>query len=381
MDFFLNEEQKAMVEEIIKFSRKELNGGITQDYVNGNFPIEKWKKCASMKILALPFPEGYSGCNADILTTAVALKALSYGCKDAGLVHAVATQILCGLQILHFGSEKQKLKYLPGICNGDMIAAQAITEPSSGSDAFSMQMKAINDGENWVLNGTKIFITNGPIADIAIVFGITDKKKRTLGGISCFIVEKDFEGFSRSKPFDKMGLRTLQNGELVFDNCIVSENNILGNIGQGVIIFNESMEYEKILYPAIHLGTMERLFDISKKYSTTRLSFGQYISKYQQISNKIVDMKINIELGNLILYKSALCKDKGKRVNLESSITKLFVSESLKKTCLEAIQIHGGYGFMTDYEIEKDLRDSIASTIYSGSSEIQYNLISRLIGL
>ena len=381
MDFFLNEEQKAMVEEIIKFSRKELNGGITQDYVNGNFPIEKWKKCASMKILALPFPEGYSGCNADILTTAVALKALSYGCKDAGLVHAVATQILCGLQILHFGSEKQKLKYLPGICNGNMIAAQAITEPSSGSDAFSMQMKAINDGENWVLNGTKIFITNGPIADIAIVFGITDKKKRTLGGISCFIVEKDFEGFSRSKPFDKMGLRTLQNGELVFDNCIVSENNILGNIGQGVIIFNESMEYEKILYPAIHLGTMERLFDISKKYSTTRLSFGQYISKYQQISNKIVDMKINIELGNLILYKSALCKDKGKRVNLESSITKLFVSESLKKTCLEAIQIHGGYGFMTDYEIEKDLRDSIASTIYSGSSEIQYNLISRLIGL
>jgi len=381
MDFFLNEEQKAMVEEIIKFSRKELNGGITQDYVNGNFPIEKWKKCASMKILALPFPEGYSGCNADILTTAVALKALSYGCKDAGLVHAVATQILCGLQILHFGSEKQKLKYLPGICNGDMVAAQAITEPSSGSDAFSMQMKAINDGENWVLNGTKIFITNGPIADIAIVFGITDKKKRTLGGISCFIVEKDFEGFSRSKPFDKMGLRTLQNGELVFDNCIVSENNILGNIGQGVIIFNESMEYEKILYPAIHLGTMERLFDISKKYSTTRLSFGQYISKYQQISNKIVDMKINIELGNLILYKSALCKDKGKRVNLESSITKLFVSESLKKTCLEAIQIHGGYGFMTDYEIEKDLRDSIASTIYSGSSEIQYNLISRLIGL
>jgi len=381
MDFFLNEEQKAMVEEIIKFSRKELNGGITQDYVNGNFPIEKWKKCAAMKILALPFPEGYSGCNADILTTAVALKALSYGCKDAGLVHAVATQILCGLQILHFGSEKQKLKYLPGICNGDMVAAQAITEPSSGSDAFSMQMKAINDGENWVLNGTKIFITNGPIADIAIVFGITDKKKRTLGGISCFIVEKDFEGFSRSKPFDKMGLRTLQNGELVFDNCIVSENNILGNIGQGVIIFNESMEYEKILYPAIHLGTMERLFDISKKYSTTRLSFGQYISKYQQISNKIVDMKINIELGNLILYKSALCKDKGKRVNLESSITKLFVSESLKKTCLEAIQIHGGYGFMTDYEIEKDLRDSIASTIYSGSSEIQYNLISRLIGL
>ena len=381
MDFFLNEEQKAMVEEIIKFSRKELNGGITQDYVNGNFPIEKWKKCASMKILALPFPEGYSGCNADILTTAVALKALSYGCKDAGLVHAVATQILCGLQILHFGSEKQKLKYLPGICNGDMVAAQAITEPSSGSDAFSMQMKAINDGENWVLNGTKIFITNGPIADIAIVFGITDKKKRTLGGISCFIVEKDFEGFSRSKPFDKMGLRTLQNGELVFDNCIVSENNILGNIGQGVIIFNESMEYEKILYPAIHLGTMERLFDISKNYSTTRLSFGQYISKYQQISNKIVDMKINIELGNLILYKSALCKDKGKRVNLESSITKLFVSESLKKTCLEAIQIHGGYGFMTDYEIEKDLRDSIASTIYSGSSEIQYNLISRLIGL
>jgi len=379
MDLFLNEEQKAIVEEIKNFSRKELNDGITQDYVSGCFPIEKWKKCAAMKIMALPFPEGYSGCNADILTTAVSLKALSYGCKDAGLVHAIATQILCGLQILHFGSEEQKEKFLPGICNGDIIAAQAITEPNSGSDAFAMQTKAVKSNGNYVLNGTKIFITNGPIADIAIVFAVTSQMKKILGGISCFIAEKDFKGFTRSKALDKMGLRTLQNGELVFENCEIPELNLLGKEGHGTNIFNESMEYERILYPAIHLGTMERVFETSYNYSKERKAFSQSIGKFQSIANKLVDMKVNIELGNLILYKSAVLKNQGKRANLETSIGKLFISESLKKTCLEAVQIHGGYGFMTEYEIEKDLRDSIASTIYSGTSELQYNIISRLL--
>jgi alkylation response protein AidB-like acyl-CoA dehydrogenase len=381
MDLFLNEEQKAMVEEIIIFSRNELNDGVKQDYANGYFPIEKWKKCAALKIMALPFPKDYSGCNADILTTAVSLKALSYGCKDAGLVHAIATQILCGLQMLHFGSEEQKGKYLPGICNGEIIAAQAITEPNSGSDAFAMQTKAVKCDGQYILNGSKIFITNGPIADVVIVFAVTSRMKNFFGGISCFIAEKDFKGFTRSKALDKMGLRTLQNGELVFESCEIPESNLFGKEGHGTNIFNESMEYERILYPAIHLGTMERIFETSCNYSKERKAFSQSISKFQSISNKIVDMKVNIELGKLILYKSAKLKDMGKRANVETSIGKLFISESLKKTCLEAVQIHGGYGFMTEYEIEKDLRDSIASTIYSGTSELQYSIISRLMGL
>ncbi len=382
MDFSYTGEQLDLRDSIIKFSEQELNDGIADHDRNSVFPAEKWKKCADMQIMALPFPEEYGGHGADFLTSVLSYNALGYGCKDAGLVHAIGTQILCGLQILHFGNEEQKKRLLPMVCSGEKIFAQAITEPGSGSDALSMRTKADKAGDGrYLLNGSKMFITNGPIADVVVVFALTDPAKKTLGGISTFIVEKEFGGFERCKPLEKMGLKTLQNGELVFTDCEIPATHLLGREGQGALIFNESMELERCFLPAAHLGTMERVTEKCIRYVNERSAFGHTIGKFQSVAHKIAQMKVNIELSKLMLQKAAVLKDQKKRASLEASIGKLFISESLKKTCLDAVQIHGGYGFMTEYEIERDLRDSIAATIYSGTSEMQYNMISKMLGL
>ena len=381
MDFTVSGEQADLRESIIKFARQELNGEIESNVENCLFPIDSWRKCGAMRIMGLPFPEKYGGCGLDFLTTAISIQALGYACRDAGLVHAVTTQILCGLQISLFGDEKQKDRYIPAICSGEMIFAQAITESSSGSDAMSMRTRGERNGDAFILNGRKIFISNGPIADAVIVYALTSPEKKTLNAISSFIVEKSADGFERCRPFEKMGLSTLQNGELVFDNCSVPQSALLGKEGQGAIIFNESMEWERCLLPAAHLGTLERIVETCVRYAKERSTFGQPIGKYQAVSTKIADMKINLELGKLIMFKTATLKDKKKRSPLEASIGKLFISESLKRACLDAVQIHGGYGYMKEYEIERDLRDSISATIYSGTSEMQYQIITKLIGL
>ena len=381
MDFSYTDEQIGLRESIIKFARRELNDGIVQQDKDAAFPRESWRKCSEMDIMALPVPEKYGGVGANFLTTVISMNALGYACKDAGLVHAIATQLLCGLQICLFGSEGQKEKYLPPLCKGEIIMAQAITEPSAGSDMMSMRTRGEKNGDTYILNGSKIFITNGPIADVIIVFAVTDPQTMGLRRLSAFFIEKDTEGFQRSKPLAKMGLKTLQNGELFFEDCRVPERNILGKDGQGAIMLNESMEWERILLPAAHIGTMERILEACIHYAKDRTAFGQSIGKFQAVSSKIANMKMKIELGKLIMYKAAVLKDNRKRASLEASIGKLFISESLKEACLDAVQIHGGYGYMTEYEVERDLRDSIASTIYSGTSEIQTNIISKLIGL
>lgn len=381
MDLSLTDEQVVLREVVIKFARNELDYDLTEFEHGEVFPFEAWRKCSEMQFMGLPFDEKYGGGGGDFLTTTLVLNALGYACKDAGLVHAIATQILCGIQIHLFGSEKQKQRYLPTLCSGEQIFAQAITESDSGSDALSMRTRAIKGEHGYLLNGSKIFITNGPIADVVITFAVTDPDKRTLGRISSFIVEKEFVGFQQCKPIRKMGLATLQNGELVFENCQVPSENILGKEGQGGLIFNESMEWERSFLPAAHLGTMERILETTTNYARERKSFGQPIGKFQAVANKISDMKMRLELGKLICWKAATLKDQNKRATIESSIGKLFISESLKQSCLDAVQIHGGYGYTKEYEIERDLRDSIASTIYSGTSEMQYNIISRCLGL
>jgi alkylation response protein AidB-like acyl-CoA dehydrogenase len=381
VDFELTDEQKVWRETIVDFSRQQLTYDIASFEKTGEFPWEAWRKCAGMQIVAMPFAEEYGGCGADFLTTVLSLNSLGYACKDASLVHALATQILCGLQISLFGSEALKKKYLPALCRGEKVFAQAITEPGSGSDALSMRTRAEKNGETFTLNGSKTFITNGPMADVVIVFGVTAPEKKALGGISCFVVDECTEGFSKGKPLEKMGLTTLQNGELFFDCCEITSDSLLGKEGQGAIILNESMEWERSLLPATHLGTMERILEISVKYAKERNAFGKSIGSYQSISNKISKMKMNLELGKGILYKCATLKGKNKRASLEASICKLFISESLKQACLDSVQIHGGYGYMSEYEIERDLRDSIASTIYSGTSELQHNIIARFMGL
>ncbi len=381
MDTTFTMEQREIRETIISFARRELNEGVSERDRAGIFPRALWKKCADMRILALPFPEAYGGDGFDFTTAVSVFNALGYACRDSGLVHALLTQVVCGILIQLFASPEQATYLLPDLASGKLIYAQAITEPDSGSDAFAMRTSAAKQGDGYILNGTKTMISNGPIADRALVFAVTDPGKKALGGFSCFLVSAGDMGFSQGKPMEKMGLRTLMNGELIFRDCYVPPSALIGQEGQGALLFSEVMEWERTLIPACLLGELERVLEESIQYAKERTAFSQHIGSFQAISNKIVRMKMNLELGRLALYQAASLKDRRKRAALETSIAKLFISESLKQACLDAVQIHGGYGYMTEYEVERELRDSIASTIYSGTSEMQANIIARLAGL
>jgi alkylation response protein AidB-like acyl-CoA dehydrogenase len=341
----------------------------------------EWKKCADMGLMSLPLSQKYGGLEIDLLTSTIAIESLAYGCKDNGLVFSIVTQLLSAIMIDYFGSDHQKDKYLPAICNGEIIAAQAITEPDAGSDAMNIKTKAQKKDNGYLLNGSKIFISNGPIADLAGVFAIGNSEKQKFTRISCFLIEKNTPGFTRSRPIEKMGLETLQNGELIFDDCLIPKENLLGKEGQGGMILNEILLCERILFAACQVGVMERVIEDCIEYATQREQFGETIGKFQAVSHKIADMKLNLELSKLILYSSAWKKDQNKRPHIETSLSKLFVSESLKKSCLDALQIHGSYGYMKEFGIEQELRDSIAGTLYSGTSEIHRNIIATLLGL
>jgi len=381
MDLTFSSEQRELRKAAIDFARRELNPGVIERDRLGIFPRELWEKCAQQRILALPFPAHFGGDGFDFVTTVSVFQALGYACKDSGLIHALASQVICGIQLLLFGNESQRANLLPDLSSGRLIYAQAITEPGSGSDAFAMRTNAIKAGDSYILNGTKTMISNGPVADRAIVFAVTNEKKKALGGTSCFLVSKTNPGYSTGKPMEKMGLRTLENGELIFTDCQIPRTSILGHEGQGMIIFNESMEWERTLIPACLLGELERVLEECVQYAKERIAFGQPIGNFQAISHKVATMKMNLELGRLALYNAANLKNQRKHAALESSIAKLFISESLKQACLDAVQIHGGYGYMTEFEVERELRDSIVSTIYSGTSEMQANIIARLAGL
>jgi len=366
---------------VIQFAKKEFGKHSVECDSEGIFSIEGWHKCAQMGLMGLPIDEQYGGSGVDLLTTARSIEALAYSCKDNGLVHSILTQLLTGLMIELFGSDSQKETYLPLICNGEIISAQAITEPDAGSDAMAMTTKASKNAHNYIIHGSKTFISNAPIADFVIVFAVSDTSKQKLSRLSCFIVENGTQGFQRSKPVEKIGLRTLQNGELIFEDCLIPHDNLLGNEGQGSMILGEILQYERILFSASHLGVMQRVSEDCISYANERIQFGQPIGKFQAISHKIANMKTNLETSKLLVYKTAWMKDQKKRPLLETSMTKVFVSEALQKVCRDALQIHGAYGYTKEFSIEQELRDSLAATIYSGTSEIHRNIIATLIGL
>lgn len=381
MNFSLSDTQLLQWESIVDFSRRELNENVRENDQLGSFPKDNWKKCADMGLLSLLTPERYGGLGEDLASSVHSIQALSYGCEDSGLVHAIVTQLCCIVILNLYGTEAQKQQYLGKLSAGELIAAQSITEPDAGSDVLSMRTRVEEDGVGFLLSGGKVFISNGPLADLIIVFAKCTTGKSSFGDVSCFLVEKDAAGYSMGKPLQKMGLRTLQNCEMFFDSVCVPAQQMLGKPGHGMFIFNEAIEWERALMTAAHLGTLERVLEKSVDYVKTRKQFGQEIGKNQSISNKIGTMKVNLELGKLILYKMAWLKDQGKRATLEASLGKLFVSESLKSACMDAIQIHGGYGYMQECDLERDLRDSVAATIYSGTSEMQRNIIARMLGI
>jgi alkylation response protein AidB-like acyl-CoA dehydrogenase len=382
MNFDWDEEQKNIYDQIVAFSSKELNDHLLERDAAKEFYWDGWKKCAQMGIQGLPIPEEWGGAGANALTSVVAMQALGFGCKDNGLIHAINSHMWgCEIPIWKFGTESQKQRYLPSLSKGKSIGGHAITEPNSGSDVFSMRTSAVKDGGYYIINGSKSIVSNGPIADMVIVFAVTNPGRKFLGGISAFIVEKDTPGFKVGKPLDKMGLNTQPIGEIFFDDCRVPSENLLEGEGSGIKVFNESMEWERSCLFACQVGTMERILNDCVQYSKDRIQFGKPIGKNQSIANKLADMKVRLELGKLIIQYIGWLKTQDKSILLESSIAKLFISESIRMAALEAVQIHGGYGYMSEFGVEKELRDSVASTIYSGTSEIQRDIIARLLGL
>ena len=382
MDFDLSDDQRVLRDEIIRFSRRELNAGAGQRDRDAKFPRDLWEKCGEMGFQGLPVPESYGGSGLDSLSTAIALEALGYGCEDGGLVFSICAHLLsCVVPIWKHGTDEQRERYLPGLCSGKVIGVNAITEPDSGSDAYAMQTRAEPDGAGFRLNGTKIFASNGPVADLAIVFAVTDAVKRAHGGITAFLVNAGTPGFEVGQKMEKMGLRSSPLSELVFSDVHVASDAVVGGIGGGAALFHEAMNWERACLFASHVGAIERLLERSVEYARVRKQFGHSIGKFQGVSHPVADMRVRLEAARLLVYKAAWTLDHKRDASLESAMAKLFVSESLTQSAVAAHQIHGGYGYLAEYDVERFLRDAMASTLYSGTSEMQRNLIARWLGL
>lgn len=381
MDFDLTEEQLAYKNSVIEFARRDLGRDMLAADESHEFDSEAWQKCARFGVQGLPIPEEYGGQDADPLTIAVAMEALGYACRDNGLLFSIGAQMWsCEIPILRFGSEEQKRRYLPGLNDGSMIGVQGMSEPGSGSDAFSLATTATQRDGSFVLNGTKTFITNAPVADVFVVFAATDPSKGAFG-LSAFLVDRDTPGLTVGNHFHKMGLRTSPMSELVFEDCEIPAEALLGPIGAGMSIFNHSMDWERGLILASAVGTMQHQLETCVEYARQRRQFGQPIGKFQAVAHTIADMKVRLEASRLLLYRLAWLKGRGQSNPLDSALVKLYLSESFVESSLAVIQIHGGYGYMSESQVERDARDALAGRIYSGTSDIQRNLIARSLGL
>ena len=374
-------DQLALNKKIRQFAEQELNGDLIELDRHEAFNRDDWHKCGEMGLPGLPIPKQYGGGDADILTTLCALEGLGYGCKDNGLIFAMNAHMwACEIPLLTFGSDDQKRRYLPKLCCGEWIGGHAASEPDAGSDVYSMKTTARLEGDTYILNGHKLFVTNGPLADVTIVFANVDPE-HDKKGLSAFLVDKDTPGFRVKRQMSKMGLRTAIMGELVLENCAVPVTHRLGQEGAGLGMFHHSMEWERGFILASAVGTMERVLDTCLHYAKRRRQFDQPIGKFQLVADKMVEMKMRLETSRALLYKAGQLKQQGKPAFLEAAMAKLHISEAWVQTCMDALQIHGGYGYLTEVELERELRDALGSRLYSGTSEIQRQIIAQFMGL
>jgi alkylation response protein AidB-like acyl-CoA dehydrogenase len=381
VDFDLTAEQAAFRDAVVDFARTQLDPHLRERDEAEAFPRDLWTRCGEFGLTGLPVSPAYGGQGADPVTTVIALEALGYGCRDNGLIFSLGAHLWSAVTpIERFGTPEQCQRYLPGLCDGTLIGVQAMTEPDSGSDAFALTTLVRDEGDTVVLNGTKTFITNAPVADVFVVF-VTSDPAKGWSSLSAFVVERDTPGLSVSLPFQKMGLRTSPMAEVHFEECRIPASNRLGREGAGMAVFNHSMDWERACILAGAVGTMQRQVESCVEYATSRQQGGQAIGKYQAVAHRIVDMKVRVEAARLLLYRTAWLKAQGRRSEMESSIVKLFLSESWVQSSLDQLQIHGGYGYLRDAELERDVRDALAGRIYSGTSEIQRNLVARRLGL
>jgi alkylation response protein AidB-like acyl-CoA dehydrogenase len=382
VDFGWTDEQLARRAAARDFARSELadDGLETRDH-EGRFARELWERCARFGILGLSVPEEFGGREIDLPTAMLVMEGLGEGCPDNALCFALNAQLWTVQRpIVRFGSDEQKERYLPGLCDGTLLGAHALSEPEAGSDAFGLTMRAESRAGGYVLNGTKCLVTLGPLADVVLVFAST-KPEAGKWGISAFVVERGTAGLRASAMQHKMGLRTVPIGTLHFEDCVIPEGARLGPEGAGVSIATHSLEVERCCILASQLGAMERQLQRSVAYARSRRQFGQPIGKFQSVSNRVADMKLRLETARLLLYKVAWLVERGQPAMMEAALLKLYLSEAFVESGMDAIRIHGGIGYLSETGVERDLRDAVGGVLYAGTSDIQRNIISRLLGL
>ena len=381
MEFTWSDEQTELFDAVEKFARKELNDNLIENNRNCVFNRDGWKKCAEFGIQGLCVPEEHGGLGLDMLTTVGVLDRLGYACKDNGLVFSLNAHMwTVVMPLVSFGTPEQQEKYLPGLIDGSLVGANATSEPGAGSDAYSLRCTAEQKGDEYILNGNKTWVTNGPVADLSVVYATIDRSKGAQG-VTGFLIEKDTPGMTVGEELEKMGLRTSPMSEQFFDNCAIPTSNILGTPGGGTNLFTHAMIWERGCILANAVGSMQRMMETCIEYANQRKQFGEPIGKFQAVSNKIVDMKLRLDSARMLLYSAAWERVKGKSAFLEAAMTKRYLSNAWVRTCEDAIQVHGAAGYMVEFEIEREMRDAIASRLYSGTDEIQASIVAGMLGL
>jgi hypothetical protein len=375
--FTLSEDQEQLRSAIRKFAAREIAPNVMRWDEASEFPAEVVKQLGQMGLLGMIFPAEYGGAGMGYVDYVLAIEELSAVDGSIGIILA-AHNSLCTNHIFLAGNEGQRRKYVPRLASGEWLGAWGLTEPGSGSDASAARTTATRTGQGWLLNGSKTFITNGSHADVVVVIAVTDRTQGT-HGLSAFVVEKGTPGFRPGRKENKLGLRASDTSELIFEDCIVPEENLLGNMGEGFIDAMRILDGGRISIAALSLGIGRGALDASLKYVKERRQFGKAIAEFQGIQWKLADMATELDAARLLTQRAAVLKDAGQRVTRESSMAKLYASEVAVRICDEAVQLHGGYGFIKDYPAEKFYRDVKLCTIGEGTSEIQRMVIAREI--
>lgn len=378
MNFQLTKEQELVRKMVREFAVNEVEPIAADIDKEHRFPVENVKKMGELGLMGVPFPTELGGAGGDHISYAITVEELSRVCASTGVICSAHTS-LCVWPIWAWGTDEQKQKYMIPLAKGEKLGAFGLTEPNAGTDAGGQQTRAVDMGDHWLLNGSKVFITNGGYADVFVVMAMTDKKKGTRGGISAFIVEKGFEGFSIGKVEDKMGICASSTTELIFQNCKVPKENLLGKVGDGFKVAMSTLDGGRIGIASQALGIAQGAFDVTVEYMKSRKQFGKKLSQMEALQFEIADMKTRIEAARLMIYKAADMKDKHLPYGPQSAMAKLFAAETAMHVTTKCVQLHGGYGYMKDYPVERMMRDAKITEIYEGTSEVQKIVIAASV--
>lgn len=378
MEYVLPEDLKLLRQTVREFANKEIAPIAREIDEEEKVPFEMLRKAGELGLMGVPFPEKYGGIDAGVMGYCVLMEELNRKCASTATIIGAHAQ-LCAMSVFLGGNEAQKDKYLRALNEGRMFGAWALTEPNAGSDAAHISTSAVKHGDEWVLNGSKMWITNGSFADVLVVFAVTDKHLGSRGGITAFLVEKDFPGFRVGKVEPKMGLRASHTASLFFEDCRVPAENVLGHVGRGFQTAMRTLDIGRCGLGACSLGSAKEAFELSVKYSTERHQFHKPIADFQAIQFKLADMAVKIYAMEQMVYDCAAKVDRHENATLESSIVKLFCTESASQIIDEAIQIHGGMGFSRELPLERMYRDARVTRIFEGTNEIQRHVIASEI--